>query len=89
MEIKGKKAAVFGDKSGMGRATAGLPAAGGSDVAVLDRPDSGGDAKSGPHGSLPLMCAAASNAKLALAIVDSPMPDDQGLRLAGRRMGPK
>jgi len=43
MEIKGKKAAVFGGASGMGRATAQLLASRGADVVVLDRPGSGGD----------------------------------------------
>jgi NAD(P)-dependent dehydrogenase (short-subunit alcohol dehydrogenase family) len=43
MEIKGKKAAVFGGASGMGRASAELLAARGAEVAVLDRPGSGGD----------------------------------------------
>ena len=42
MEIKGKKAVVFGGASGMGRATAELFAARGADVAVLDRPTSAG-----------------------------------------------
>lgn len=42
MEIKGKKAVVFGGASGMGRATAELLAARGADVAVLDRPTSAG-----------------------------------------------
>ncbi|HVW43897.1 MAG TPA: SDR family oxidoreductase [Amycolatopsis sp.] len=43
MEIKGKKAAVFGGASGMGRASAELLAARGADVAVLDRPESAGE----------------------------------------------
>ena len=43
MEIKGRKAVVFGGASGMGRATAELLAARGADVAVLDRPGSGGE----------------------------------------------
>jgi NAD(P)-dependent dehydrogenase (short-subunit alcohol dehydrogenase family) len=43
MEIKGKKAIVFGGASGMGRASAELLAARGADVAVVDRPGSGGD----------------------------------------------
>ncbi|MCX5374882.1 SDR family NAD(P)-dependent oxidoreductase [Streptomyces sp. NBC_00015] len=43
MEIKGKKAVVFGGASGMGRATAELLAARGADVAVLDRPASAGE----------------------------------------------
>ncbi|MBE9373306.1 SDR family oxidoreductase [Saccharopolyspora sp. HNM0983] len=43
METKGKKAAVFGGASGMGRASAELLAARGADVAVLDRPDSDGE----------------------------------------------
>ncbi|MFD5625606.1 SDR family NAD(P)-dependent oxidoreductase [Streptomyces sp. NPDC127072] len=42
MEIKGKKAVVFGGASGMGRASAELLAARGADVAVLDRPASAG-----------------------------------------------
>jgi len=42
MEIKGKKAVVFGGASGMGRASAELLAARGAEVAVLDRPESGG-----------------------------------------------
>ncbi|MEV7038494.1 SDR family NAD(P)-dependent oxidoreductase [Amycolatopsis sp. NPDC051061] len=42
MEIKGKKAAVFGGASGMGRACAELLAARGADVAVLDRSGSAG-----------------------------------------------
>ncbi|MET7680493.1 SDR family NAD(P)-dependent oxidoreductase [Streptomyces sp. NPDC005423] len=42
MEIKGKKAVVFGGASGMGRAAAELLAARGADVAVLDRPASPG-----------------------------------------------
>jgi NAD(P)-dependent dehydrogenase (short-subunit alcohol dehydrogenase family) len=42
MEIKGKKAIVFGGASGMGRATAELLAARGAEVAVLDRPQSAG-----------------------------------------------
>ncbi|GAB2982006.1 SDR family NAD(P)-dependent oxidoreductase [Amycolatopsis acidiphila] len=42
MEIKGKKAAVVGGASGMGRATAELFAARGAAVAVLDRPGSAG-----------------------------------------------
>lgn len=42
MEIKGKKAVVFGGASGMGRAGAELLAARGADVAVLDRPASAG-----------------------------------------------
>ncbi|MFQ6396238.1 SDR family NAD(P)-dependent oxidoreductase [Nocardia sp. KC 131] len=42
MEIKGKKAVVFGGASGMGRASAELLAARGADVAVLDRPGSDG-----------------------------------------------
>jgi NAD(P)-dependent dehydrogenase (short-subunit alcohol dehydrogenase family) len=42
MEIKGKKAAVFGGASGMGRASAELLAARGADVAVLDLPGSAG-----------------------------------------------
>ncbi|WP_329334798.1 SDR family NAD(P)-dependent oxidoreductase [Streptomyces sp. NBC_01352] len=42
MEIKGKKAVVFGGASGMGRATAEMLAARGADVAVLDRPGSAG-----------------------------------------------
>ncbi len=42
MEIKGKKAAVFGGASGLGRASAQLLAARGADVAVLDRPESAG-----------------------------------------------
>jgi NAD(P)-dependent dehydrogenase (short-subunit alcohol dehydrogenase family) len=42
VEIKGKKAAVFGGASGMGRASAELLAARGADVAVLDRPGSAG-----------------------------------------------
>ncbi|SEG88564.1 NAD(P)-dependent dehydrogenase, short-chain alcohol dehydrogenase family [Thermomonospora echinospora] len=44
MEIKSKKVAVFGGASGMGRATAEAFAARGADVAVLDRPESGGEA---------------------------------------------
>ncbi|MEO3787577.1 SDR family NAD(P)-dependent oxidoreductase [Actinocorallia sp. B10E7] len=43
MEINGKKAVVFGGASGMGRATAEAFAARGADVAVVDRPGSGGD----------------------------------------------
>jgi NAD(P)-dependent dehydrogenase (short-subunit alcohol dehydrogenase family) len=43
VEIKGKKAVVFGGASGMGRATAELLAARGADVAVIDRPGSGGE----------------------------------------------
>ena len=43
MEIQGKKAVVVGGASGMGRATAELFAARGAEVAVLDRPGSGGD----------------------------------------------
>ncbi|KPI18897.1 3-hydroxy-2-methylbutyryl-CoA dehydrogenase [Actinobacteria bacterium OK074] len=42
MEIKGKKAVVFGGASGMGRASAELLAARGADVVVLDRPGSAG-----------------------------------------------
>ncbi|MBK3572885.1 SDR family NAD(P)-dependent oxidoreductase [Streptomyces sp. MBT65] len=42
MEIKGKKAVVFGGASGMGRAGAELLAARGADVVVLDRPSSAG-----------------------------------------------
>lgn len=42
MEIKGKKAVVFGGASGMGRASAELLASRGADVAVLDRPESAG-----------------------------------------------
>ncbi|WP_033280423.1 SDR family NAD(P)-dependent oxidoreductase [Streptomyces sp. NRRL F-525] len=42
MEIKGKKAVVFGGASGMGRAVAELLAARGADVVVLDRPASAG-----------------------------------------------
>ena len=42
MEIKGKKAVVFGGASGMGRAGAELLAARGADVVVLDRPTSAG-----------------------------------------------
>jgi NAD(P)-dependent dehydrogenase (short-subunit alcohol dehydrogenase family) len=42
MEIKGKKAVVFGGASGMGRAGAELLAARGADVVVLDRPASAG-----------------------------------------------
>jgi NAD(P)-dependent dehydrogenase (short-subunit alcohol dehydrogenase family) len=42
VEIKGKKAIVFGGASGMGRATAELLAARGAEVAVLDRPRSAG-----------------------------------------------
>ncbi|MCW2884065.1 MAG: hypothetical protein QOE54_881 [Streptosporangiaceae bacterium] len=42
MEIKGKKAVVFGGASGMGRATAELLAARGAEVAVIDRPGSDG-----------------------------------------------
>lgn len=42
MEIKGKKAVVFGGASGMGRASAELLAARGAEVAVLDRPESDG-----------------------------------------------
>ncbi|MFI6402402.1 SDR family oxidoreductase [Streptomyces sp. NPDC050548] len=42
MEIKGKKAVVFGGASGMGRASAELLAARGADVVVLDRPASAG-----------------------------------------------
>ncbi|MGR3867766.1 SDR family NAD(P)-dependent oxidoreductase [Streptomyces graminifolii] len=42
MEIKGKKAVVFGGASGMGRAAAELLAARGADVVVLDRPASAG-----------------------------------------------
>lgn len=42
MEIKGKKAVVFGGASGMGRAAAELLAARGADVVVLDRPGSAG-----------------------------------------------
>lgn len=42
MEIKGKKAVVVGGASGMGRASAELLAARGAEVAVLDRPESGG-----------------------------------------------
>jgi len=44
VEIKGKKAVVFGGASGMGRATAEMLAARGADVAVFDRPGSGGEA---------------------------------------------
>jgi NAD(P)-dependent dehydrogenase (short-subunit alcohol dehydrogenase family) len=43
MEIKGKKAVVFGGASGMGRASAELMASRGADVVVVDRPGSGGD----------------------------------------------
>ena len=43
MEIKGKKVAVFGGASGMGRASAELLAARGADVAVLDRAGSAGE----------------------------------------------
>jgi NAD(P)-dependent dehydrogenase (short-subunit alcohol dehydrogenase family) len=43
VEIKGRKAVVFGGASGMGRATAELLAGRGAEVAVLDRPGSGGD----------------------------------------------
>ena len=42
MEIKGKKAVVFGGASGMGRASAESLAARGADVVVLDRPASAG-----------------------------------------------
>ncbi|WP_405866797.1 SDR family oxidoreductase [Streptomyces sp. NBC_01515] len=42
MEIKGKKAVVFGGASGMGRACAESLAARGADVVVLDRPASAG-----------------------------------------------
>ncbi|MFJ9246828.1 SDR family NAD(P)-dependent oxidoreductase [Streptomyces sp. NPDC101776] len=42
MEIKGRKAVVFGGASGMGRASAELLAARGADVVVLDRPASAG-----------------------------------------------
>ncbi|MET7486123.1 SDR family oxidoreductase [Streptomyces sp. NPDC005538] len=42
MEIKGKKAVVFGGASGMGRASAELLAARGAEVVVLDRPASAG-----------------------------------------------
>ena len=42
MEIKGKKAVVFGGASGMGRAGAELLAARGAEVVVLDRPASAG-----------------------------------------------
>ncbi|WP_405847586.1 SDR family NAD(P)-dependent oxidoreductase [Streptomyces sp. NBC_01518] len=42
MEIKGKKAVVFGGASGMGRACAELLAARGAEVVVLDRPASAG-----------------------------------------------
>ncbi|WOX14758.1 SDR family NAD(P)-dependent oxidoreductase [Streptomyces sp. N50] len=42
MEIKGKKAVVFGGASGMGRAGAQLLAARGAEVVVLDRPASAG-----------------------------------------------
>ena len=42
MEIKGKKAVVFGGASGMGRATAEALAARGADVAIIDRPGSAG-----------------------------------------------
>lgn len=42
MEIKGKKAVVFGGASGMGRASAELLASRGAEVAVLDRPESAG-----------------------------------------------
>jgi NAD(P)-dependent dehydrogenase (short-subunit alcohol dehydrogenase family) len=42
VEIKGKKAVVFGGASGMGRASAELLASRGADVAVLDRPESTG-----------------------------------------------
>jgi NAD(P)-dependent dehydrogenase (short-subunit alcohol dehydrogenase family) len=43
VEIKGKKVAVFGGASGMGRASAELLAARGADVAVLDRTGSAGE----------------------------------------------
>ncbi|MFD7205474.1 SDR family NAD(P)-dependent oxidoreductase [Streptomyces sp. NPDC059893] len=43
MEIKGKKAVVFGGASGMGRASAELLAARGADVMVLDRSESDGE----------------------------------------------
>jgi NAD(P)-dependent dehydrogenase (short-subunit alcohol dehydrogenase family) len=43
VEIKGKKAVVFGGASGMGRASAELLAARGADVAVLDRTGSAGE----------------------------------------------
>ncbi|WP_214402723.1 SDR family NAD(P)-dependent oxidoreductase [Pseudonocardia lacus] len=43
MEIKGKKAIVFGGASGMGRASAEAMAARGADVAVVDRPGSAGE----------------------------------------------
>jgi NAD(P)-dependent dehydrogenase (short-subunit alcohol dehydrogenase family) len=42
VEIKGKKAVVFGGASGMGRASAELLASRGADVAVLDRAESAG-----------------------------------------------
>ncbi|WP_405988737.1 SDR family oxidoreductase [Streptomyces sp. NBC_00986] len=42
MEIKGKKAVVFGGASGMGRACAELFAARGAEIVVLDRPASAG-----------------------------------------------
>ncbi|MFJ5307245.1 SDR family NAD(P)-dependent oxidoreductase [Streptomyces sp. NPDC088350] len=42
MEIKGKKAVVFGGASGMGRASAESLAARGAEVVVLDRPASAG-----------------------------------------------
>jgi NAD(P)-dependent dehydrogenase (short-subunit alcohol dehydrogenase family) len=42
VDIKGKKAIVFGGASGMGRASAELLAARGAEVAVLDRPGSAG-----------------------------------------------
>ncbi|WP_194829846.1 SDR family NAD(P)-dependent oxidoreductase [Nocardia sp. XZ_19_231] len=42
MDVKGKKAVVFGGASGMGRASAELLAARGATVAILDRPGSAG-----------------------------------------------
>jgi NAD(P)-dependent dehydrogenase (short-subunit alcohol dehydrogenase family) len=42
VEIKGKKAIVFGGGSGMGRASAEAMAARGAEVAVVDRPGSSG-----------------------------------------------
>lgn len=72
MEIKGKKAVVFGGASGMGRASAELLAARGADVAVLDRPESAGAevaaALGGSFHPVDVTDSAATEAALAAAV---------------------